>query len=141
MSGKHSPRSNDEWMALITQCRKSGLSDRAWCDQNGIPSSSFYNAVTRLRKQACEIPETVHAVPIMDLRARQDVVRINIVQDELPDVPEVTELSAPQILPTEHLEKSHMIEINLNDFNIRVCNGADPALLKVVLNSLRSLSC
>ena len=46
-------RSLEEWMALITECRQSGLSDAAWCEQQGISVSSFYNAATRLRKKAC----------------------------------------------------------------------------------------
>ena len=41
-------RSLEEWMALITECRQSGISDAAWCEQQGISVSSFYNAATRL---------------------------------------------------------------------------------------------
>ena len=55
MRSKHPGRSNAEWMDLITECRQSGLSDSVWCDQHNIPKSSFYNAVTRLRKMACAI--------------------------------------------------------------------------------------
>ena len=34
---------NDEhWLNLITQCRSSGLTDRQWCIENGIPVSTFY---------------------------------------------------------------------------------------------------
>ena len=29
-------RSDKEWMELITLCRQSGLSDSAWCMNNGI---------------------------------------------------------------------------------------------------------
>ena len=49
--------SDEEWMQLITSCRQSGLSDKEWCVSNGIVVSSFYNAVVRLRKKACQIPE------------------------------------------------------------------------------------
>lgn len=38
-------------------CSQSGLSDKEWCTANGIVVSSFYNAVVRLRKKACRIPE------------------------------------------------------------------------------------
>lgn len=41
MSKNRAPgRSLEEWMSLVTQCRQSGLSDAAWCEQNGISSSS-----------------------------------------------------------------------------------------------------
>ena len=58
MSKKRAPgRSLDEWMDLVTECRQSGLTDAAWCNEHGISPSCFYNAVTRLRKKACQIPD------------------------------------------------------------------------------------
>lgn len=52
MSKKRAPgRSLDELMELITECRQSGLTDAAWCNEHGISPSCFYNAVTRLRKK------------------------------------------------------------------------------------------
>ena len=58
MSSKRTPgRSLDEWMELVTECRQSGLTDAAWCIEHGISPGCFYNAVTRLRKKACQIPE------------------------------------------------------------------------------------
>ena len=58
MSGKRTPgHSLDEWMELVTECRQSGLTDAAWCHEHGISPSCFYNAVTRLRKRACQIPD------------------------------------------------------------------------------------
>ena len=60
MSNIRAPRcSSEEWMSLISSCRRSGLSDAAWCEQNGISVSSFYNAVSRLCKKACQIPDPV----------------------------------------------------------------------------------
>lgn len=60
MADKRAPgRSLDEWMKLVTECRQSGLTDAAWCTEHGISPSSFYNAVTRLRKRACQIPDPV----------------------------------------------------------------------------------
>ena len=51
MSYKRAPgRSLEEWMDLVTECRQSGLTDAAWCNEHGISPSCFYNAVTRLRK-------------------------------------------------------------------------------------------
>ena len=72
-------RSDEEWMQLITSCRQSGLSDKEWCVSNGIVVSSFYNAVVRLRKKACQIPEREqNAERIYDLTASSfpDVVRL-----------------------------------------------------------------
>ncbi len=56
MSDKRAPRrSLDDWMELVTECRQSGLTDAAWCEAQGISPSCFYNAVSRLRKRACQI--------------------------------------------------------------------------------------
>ena len=64
MADKRAPgRSLDEWMKLVTECRQSGLTDAAWCTEHGISPSSFYNAVTRLRKRACQIPDPVVIIP------------------------------------------------------------------------------
>ena len=54
MGNKRVPgRSLDEWMDMVIQCRQSGLTDAAWCNEHGIAPMCFYNAVTRLRKKAC----------------------------------------------------------------------------------------
>ena len=42
------------WMDCIQQCRVSGLSDYAWCNQNGISTSSFYYNIKRLRTKASQ---------------------------------------------------------------------------------------
>ena len=64
MSSKRTPgRSLDEWMELVTECRQSGLTDAAWCIEHGISPGCFYNAVTRLRKKACQIPELCSHMP------------------------------------------------------------------------------
>lgn len=57
MGNKRAPgRSLEELMDLVIQCRQSGLTDATWCNEHGISPSRFYNAVTRLRKKACQIP-------------------------------------------------------------------------------------
>ena len=73
-----STTTNDEhWLELITQCRSSGLSDRQWCIENGIPVSTFYYHVRALRKKACEVPEAVDAVA-----QKQEVVQIPLWETE-----------------------------------------------------------
>ena len=42
---------DDHWLELITPCRASGLTDRQWCIENGIPVSVFYYHVRALRKK------------------------------------------------------------------------------------------
>ena len=79
MPARQTRRSDQEWLQLITECRQSGLSDKAWTELHDIPSSSFYNAVSRLRKNACTIPEPTGTTPMLDLTSnKQDVVQIDI---------------------------------------------------------------
>ena len=81
-----SKRSLDEWMEMVTVCRQSGLTDADWCAEHGIAHSSFYNAVTRLRKQACQIPDPIKKASTLDLTSRkQDVVRIAIEPENSPE--------------------------------------------------------
>ena len=70
---KYKQRSNEEWLAIIQECRSSGLSDRAWCEQNHINPSSFYYSISRLRKAACNIPE--HQKPVAC--EKQEVVEVS----------------------------------------------------------------
>lgn len=136
-----SQRSADEWMELIIQCRQSGLSDAAWCRRQGIPASSFYNAVSRLRKKACSIPDPVSADRpgrIMDLTSSaQDVVPIRIE----PEVSPAAGIAPLRETPAMHLDNPHSIEILLGTARIRICNGTDPALLSAVLASFGRQPC
>ena len=98
-------RSQDEWFQLIQECRNSGLSDRAWCEQHGILVSSFYNAVKRLRKSACDIPlSSNRRAYALDLTSssKQEAVQIDICPDPYPEaVP-----PAKQMCPAPHLDNS-----------------------------------
>ena len=86
MSKKRAPgRSLEEWMELVTECRQSGLTDAAWCNEPGISPSCFYNAVTRLHKKACQIPDPAHKASTLDLTShKQDVVQIAIEPESSP---------------------------------------------------------
>ena len=68
---------NEHWLELITQCRTSGLSDRRWCKENGIPVSTFYYRVRALRRKACAVPEAVDAAA-----QKQEVVQIPLCEME-----------------------------------------------------------
>lgn len=57
MTKRHPRRTDEEWMDLIQECRSSGLSDKSWCEEHHIHTSSFYYQIRRLRKMACKIPE------------------------------------------------------------------------------------
>jgi len=133
-------RSQDEWLQLIQECRRSGLSDRTWCEQHGILVSSFYNAVKRLRKKACDIPyisnRRTYALDLTSAN-KQEAVQIDICPDPYPEaVP-----SAKQMCPAVHLDNSHTIELLMDNVSLKVSNSADPFLLQQIIRMLRSEQC
>lgn len=108
MSDKRAPRrSLDDWMELVTECRQSGLTDAAWCEAQGISPSCFYNAVSRLRKRACQIPDPIGKASTLDLTShKQDVVQIAIEPELSP-----AELFQDERSSSMYLDNSHTIEI------------------------------
>lgn len=126
MADKRAPgRSLDEWMKLVTKCRQSGLTDAAWCTEHGISPSSFYNAVTRLRKRACQIPDPVGKANTIDFTFhKQDVVQIAIEPENSPE-----ELLPHARTGSMYLDNSHTIEIEAKGLLIRMNNNVQPVLL------------
>lgn len=130
-------RTPAEWLAVITEARQSGLSDKDWCQRNGISVQTFYNAVKRLRKKACEVPERVSSGAKTIIPEKQEVVRVDLVPDDLPDKPAEPPIEAPH---TEYLDNPHTtIELQLNGAVIRVANGADPLLLAKAIRMIGGL--
>ena len=138
MSNKRTPRrSLEEWMDLVTECRQSGLTDAAWCHEHGISPSCFYNAVTRLRKSACQIPDPVGKASTLDLTShKQDVVQIAIEPEQAPAavIPDNRTASI-------YLDNSHTIEIEAKGIRIRMSNTVQPMLLKILMESLKEPVC
>lgn len=124
-------RSDEEWYNLIMNCRKSGMSDAQFCRANGIATSTLSCAIKRLRAKSYGIPEhrddDIHDLTL----PKQDVVRVDIVNDIQPPMECI-----PEVEP--HIDNSHMIEISLGDVHISLCNGADPDLVARTLSALRS---
>ena len=114
MSDKRAPRrSLDDWMELVTECRQSGLTDAAWCEAQGISPSCFYNAVSRLRKRACQIPNPIGKASTLDLTShKQDVVQIAIEPELSP-----AELFQDERSSSMYLDNSHTIEIEAKGLN------------------------
>ena len=132
-----SGRSLDEWMDLVTECRQSGLTDAVWCNEHGISPSCFYNAVTRLRKKACQIPEPAGKASTLDLTShKQDIVQIAIEPELSP-----AELFQDERSSSMYLDNSHTIEIEAKGLTIRMSNTVQPMLLKILMDALKEPLC
>lgn len=73
MTKRHPRRTDEEWMNLIQECRTSGMSDKRWCEEHNIHTSNFYYQIRRLRKMACDIPESSHSA----FHEKQEIVRLD----------------------------------------------------------------
>lgn len=138
MSDKRTPgRSLDEWMELVTACRQSGLTDAAWCHEHGISPNCFYNAVSRLRKSACQIPDPSRKDNILNLTShKQDVVQIAIEPDKSQ-----AELISMERNNSLYLDNSHTIEIEADGLRIRMSNDVQPVLLRTLMDVLKESIC
>ena len=130
-------RSDQERLRIITECRQSGLTDRAWCEQHNISNSSFYNAATRLRKKNCQMPEPEKTSCVLDVPSPQEVVKIDICPAPYP------EARAPDHISNHitHLDNSHTIELTIDNLCLKVTNSADPTLLAQVMQMMGIRSC
>ena len=138
MKSKRTPgRSLDEWMQLVTECRQSGLTDAAWCHEHDISPSCFYNAVSRLRKSACQIPPSTAKSGTVDLTAhRQDVVQIAIEPEDISTQPLYGQESEPV-----YTDVPHTIEIKAKGLLIHLSNSVHPTLLRTLIESLKESLC
>lgn len=82
MENKYLRHTDDEWLAIINECRSSGDSDRIWCQEHHITLSTFYYLIRRLRKKACCIPESVKSAGRI-----QEVVQLDFDTQERYPVP------------------------------------------------------
>ncbi len=120
-------RSNDEWLSLITACRSSGLSDRDWCRNNGIAPSSFYNAISRLRSEAC----AVTAVPHEKLPAVQEAVEINLADFEARTITSRDSGGSK--------ESSTAVRVNVGGISLEITNDAERSVIHETLRTLLGL--
>ena len=130
---KRAPRrSDEEWQQIILAARASGLSDFEYCRDNGIPRSTFYRALIRLRNQACDLPARSERP-----ECRQEVVPINI--SELPISREDRTISDSHMVD-EPLPASFdaTMRITLGGGTLELTNQADTTLVASILRMLNS---
>lgn len=117
---------------LIMECRSSGMSDSQWCIQHGIKPSTFYNWISRLRKNSClNIPESACGMEVIP-SPKQEVVKLEIMPETDPAVIDS---------PSKDVVYNSSIEVTLGKATIRLSNDADPVLAKQIIQSLGDFLC
>ena len=128
-------RTTKEWTALIQECRASGLTDKQWCQENGVVISSFYRAIKRLRDAACTIPHRESAASPLPT-----------VQDIVPVDPSLLMESAQSSAILTCNERQYFttpsecqISVTLSDnTRIDISNNASTGILREILLALRT---
>ena len=124
----------DEQLRLIMECRQSGLSDYQWCQKQGINAGTFYNWVSKLRKNGYTIPDPQSKN--CGTAVTQDVVRVDLVSEDLSG-PVIGQNTCPPALNTEPVVAAELVSGNVI---LRFFNGADQNLIRYTMQCLGGVS-
>ena len=128
-----SRRTMEQWLDLITEARKSGLTDREWCRRNSINHYSFSSAIKRLRKNACKIPART-ANDLVDFTNTtpmiQEIVKVGV-------RPEVLSQSYSSEAVNYSQKDLPAVEISFAGSDIRIYNNASSAIISSLIAAVR----
>ena len=126
-------------LKYILECRSSGLTDYQWCKEHDIHPGTFYNWVSKLKKEGCQdIPEPVSKLG--HAPAKQEIVKLNVAPDDtlVENLPsEIEQNACFQKEPS----KDSVVEIVLPTATIRFVNSTDPMLFAQVLKYIGGELC
>lgn len=71
-----------QWAVIVQECSRSGLSNREFCRQRGIPEKSFYYWQKKLREQIVDTASP-QLVPLEAAPTEQDTLHIRFRNAEL----------------------------------------------------------
>jgi len=126
-------------LKYILECRSSGLTDYQWCKEHNIHPGTFYNWVSKLKKEGCQdIPDPVSRLGHAPVK--QEIVKLNVTTDEslIAGLPEEIEQNA---CFSEIPSKDSVVEIVLPTATIRFVNGANPMLFAQALKLIGGGPC
>lgn len=129
MNRKRIPCTDQEWFEAIMECRSGSLSDRKWCEANGISRYSLNYHIKKLRGKGYDIPRHV--------RTRSACVK----QEVIPLIFN-EENHFPDDCHNDHPE-NWMIAASMSVGNIRIDihDGASASTISDILSALGGLSC
>lgn len=102
------------WAGVQRERNASGMSIRAWCQENGIGEKQYFYWQKKLRERVCE-----------SIAEREDTAVENVPQ-------------FAQIQMAPHPTNSSRITIRLEDAEIEIEGDASPASIEAVLRALGS---
>ena len=107
------------WIEIIRECQASGLTNKEWCEQNGVSEKSYYYHLAKIRKLAlAEIPR----------KAQPKVIDTSFVEEASPFA-EVT------IVEDQPISQSSIV-IRKGTASVEIHQEIDASLLKIILEAL-----
>ena len=132
-----------KWFDLIQEARSSGLSDKVWCQQNSVPTSSFYYHIRKLRNKVIDLPASRSTV----IPEAHEIVRLEVLdEDMLPDAPSYREESVVvKNTPTLESDSSTAVSmdsgfsarIHMENITVDIHNSASEQIVRSVISALR----
>lgn len=102
-----------EWAKMVSQCRSSGKTVAAWCEENGITTKTYYYRL----KRVC------NAIP------GDKPMGLPMVREEKPVFAELE--------PTDRaVERSAFIIVRIGSMEVRISNGAESGTIEATLRAV-----
>jgi len=109
-----------KWIEIVSQCRSSGKTVKAWCEGNGVNIKSYYYWQRKVREAA------IKALPACWQSAKETSAGIQ---------PMFTELELPKTNSAARIAAT----IRFHEAVIEIQNGADPMVVENAFRVLKSL--
>lgn len=130
-----------KWFNQIQAARSSGLTDWEWCQQNNIPTSTFYYHIRKLRNRAADLPATRSTV----VPETHEVVKLEICDDEQLLVPsasaegQTADQNSPAFGPCNGsvAKADFSARLQIGDVTVDFSNSACDRIILSVINALR----
>ncbi len=112
------------WLDVIRQCRASGLTNQAWCEQHDISLKSYYYWIAKIRKLALEeLPRKNHGCrPVME-------------QTVPETAPEFTEVS---FCGRQNSSAAPAAVLHIGSMTVDLFEDTPCGLLEAILKAVRS---
>ena len=114
------------WLEVIRQCRASGLTNQAWCEQHNISLKSYYYWIAKIRKLALE-----------DLPRKNNGIHATADQNTLLPNPASEFAEIP--LPGRHAARSApAVVLHIGTITVEVFEDISSELLSSILKAVQS---
>ena len=127
----------EERLRIIDECRKSGLTGREWCRQQGLCWNTYHTWVSRLKKKG--LLETAATVPTVVVHEPKlpDIVKVEMTgRHELAPVGTTDSDIWQESTETNQSSMNTVMEIEVGRIRIKATNHTDPKLLAEVIRQI-----